>query len=131
MGLIDGIIGMLDGLASGRISAQQVAFLRDQIKALAEEIADLKEENAKLMGQAADLTRQLNEARTPQEFIEYRGALFRRGPDGEFEIDAYCRFCKIPMISLMGVTPFTCDGCGRGINFTGSDIRGIIAKLPR
>jgi hypothetical protein len=129
MGLTEGLLGMLDGLAGGRLSAQQIALLRDQMQALAVEREKLKEENANLISQLAELNRELERARTPDEYVEYRGALFRRRPDGQTEVDVYCRFCKIPMVSWHDQTAFTCSSCHKSVGFGGDELTGILRKI--
>jgi hypothetical protein len=71
-------------------------------------------------------------AQKPPEFVEHRGAIFKRKPNGGYFDDVLCRGCHNPMVSLMDEGPFRCQPCGISVNFNGHDLhRKILAELPQ
>jgi cell division protein FtsB len=60
-------------------AAEQVRALEKQIEDLKREVAPLKEENGRLKAQLAAKSRD-------EQFVEHRGALFKRKPEGAYHL---------------------------------------------
>lgn len=129
MSIFDAVGSLLGSLPLNEVLRERFALVQDQIKGMETELVNLKAENAQLKKENAKLKEELLVNSESQDFIESRGALFKRIPSGGFDPDAYCKFCRIPMVSLQGYLPFKCTSCNRTVNFTGRDLRGIVSKL--
>src|SRR4051794_29856837 len=84
------------------------ATLRLQAQALVKQVADLQAENATLKKRVSDLQAQIASNTVSDEFVECRGALFKRKPGGGYHNAVYCPDCHGPKMSLMDEIPFGC-----------------------
>jgi hypothetical protein len=107
------------------------AVLRLQAQALEKKVAELEKKCAGLESQVSSLKQELSAKTIPTEFIEHRGALFKRRPNGGYDDDVRCRVCKQPMVSFIGESPFHCEQCGVTVNFNGSDLPRLLLEIKR
>lgn len=108
----------------------------DVLRSLEKKVQAVVQENGSLQERLADAVKRAQTAESkiaaqpaPNDFVEYRGALFKRR-DGKLDPDAYCPQCEIPMTSLMGDVPFRCSRCKTTVNFTGRDLNRFIHEIP-
>ena len=99
-------------------------------QALEKQVAELQQENAGLKKRVADLQAQVVSKTMLDEFVECRGALFKRKPTGGYHNAVFCPDCRGPMMSLMDELPFNCHKCKRAVGFTGHDLREVMKELP-
>ncbi len=130
MGLLDAIEKLINERGSAAIMRERLALIREQAQVLEKQIAQLQQENAALKDRVSDLERQVSSAAASAEFIECQGALFKRKPTGGYHLAVYCPRCRGPMISLEDEIPFHCGPCGVSVNFTGRNLRSVMAELP-
>jgi hypothetical protein len=64
-----------------------------------------------------------------ENFVEHRGALFRRLPNGEFDRTCVCPACMTALDGFQGVRPFACPGCNLDFDFTCYDVDEMLAEL--
>jgi hypothetical protein len=64
------------------------------------------------------------------EFVEARGALFKRKPGGGYHEVVYCPSCKMPLSSFGGEFPYVCDKCQVCLDFFLKDVPTILKELP-
>lgn len=132
MGIFD-LITQVDNLIKDRAAAavlqERVNLLRDQVEILMKENESLKQQLVELESYRQEAARQLERQRTSAEFVEHRGAFFKRSASGKFIDEAYCPTCAIPMSSLQDALPFRCSQCKRTVNFRGTDLKRIIAEI--
>lgn len=126
---IQEVLAVLDGMAGGRVQQERIAFLHDQYEAIVKELVKSQEENARLKEEAGDLCRQIEENSVPKNFIEHRGVLFQRRPNGQVEDTVYCPRCKTPMANFMAAMPFTCGSCPARSGFNGGRLHEILREM--
>jgi hypothetical protein len=104
------------------------AVLRLRAQALEKKIGELETENARLVKRVAELERQVLSSTSATEFVEHRGALFKRKIGGGYSDQPYCFVCKKPLSSHMGMLPFICF-CGYSVGFSGAELRDVMRDL--
>jgi hypothetical protein len=106
------------------------AALRLKAQALEKQVAELQQENASLKKRVAEFQAQIASKTALEEFVECRGAFFKRKPTGGYHNAVFCPDCRGPMMSLMNELPFNCHKCKRSVGFTGNDLREVMGELP-
>jgi hypothetical protein len=131
MDLVTAIDKLITEHGSASILRDHLALLRDQAKVLEKENTDLKKRVSELETLSSDLASQLHSKTKREEFIEYRGAAFRRMPDGSFDETALCPHCHKGMTSLMGQINYRCGKCSHSASFKESDLSSILAEVRK
>lgn len=124
---------LLDALASVPLNAvlrERLDRAGDEEKALHDRIRALEEENAHLKKDVENLTRQVQEQSAASEYIECRGAIFKRKPGGLYEGVVYCPGCRKPAACLP-TQMVACGGCGWVWKLKSNAIHGCISELER
>jgi hypothetical protein len=104
---------------------------RDRITALERELMQLRREVGLLRGLVGELDRKVSAAATHEEFVEYRGALFRRKITGGFHEEVFCPSCREPMRSPQNELNFNCRSCQTWVNIKGHELPEVMDKLRR
>jgi hypothetical protein len=104
-------------------------LIREQAQLTEAENARLRDENQRLQRRVLELEAQVNARRQLDEFVECRGALFKRKPTGGFQEAVYCPRCRGPMMSLQSAVPFRCAPCKVSVNFTGRELQAVMQEL--
>lgn len=108
------------------VARERIALAEQKYELLERENETLKLENVRLKGELEALRRQVPST----EWVEARGVLFKRRPDGRFEQDAYCPSCKLVLSTFREeVFPPQCSQCKMRAPFFKSEIPEIIASL--
>jgi regulator of replication initiation timing len=128
--LLDAINKIITEHGSADVLDKHLAFVRDQAIALDKQVSQLQLENATLKQRVAHIEHEASSRAAEQEFVECRGALFKRKPGGGYHMAVYCPRCHMPMVSLMDHTPFNCGACRVGVSFTGLQLRAVMRELP-
>lgn len=127
------LIEYLDKLVTERGSAaildKHLAFVREQAQALEKQVDELQRANTTLNQRVADLEAQMASNIVPDQFVEHRGALFKRHPQGGYHEAVYCPSCRGPMMSMQTLLPYQCR-CGVSVDFTGNDLKSVMRGLP-
>ena len=123
----------IDSFRTSGVQAERIALLKDQLEALAKRVVELEAENAKLQTENAKITEELSRHRVAAEFVEYRGALFRREEPGLYGKDPICPKCHAltapPAIRRFGALYQCTDRtCGRRAAFGPGDLPSVIAE---
>ncbi len=106
------------------------AGLRLQVQALEKKVVELETENAALKKRVAQMESQALTHARAGEFVEHRGACFKRKPDGDGYIDTpYCGVCQKPMSSSQRMLNYRCM-CGHVADFTGRQLSEVMRGLP-
>ena len=114
---------------SAAILRERIVALKETMEQLVQDNDHLREELNREKEKCDELQRQLDENSVPEDFTEHRGVLFRRMENDEFQDEAYCPNCKIPMVSAHDLMNFRCSDCKRLANFTGMDLPKIMKEL--
>jgi hypothetical protein len=108
------------------VARERLALADEKYESLGRENETLKLDNARLRRELEALRSSI--PRT--EFVESRGVLFKRKPDGTFGPDAYCPDCERVLSTFEeSVFPPSCSRCRFQAPFFKCDIQAIIAEL--
>src|SRR2546430_1402537 len=98
---------------SAAILRERLALLADQAKAQEKELAATQERVTELERENARMKAQLAASAHSAQFVEHRGALFKRKQDGTFHLAVYCPICRKPTGSPHPEIPYSCtEACG-------------------
>ena len=114
---------------SSTILKERLELINDKYEILENKLANADKENELLKEQLATLKQKLTSQKKELEFIEYKGAKFKRMPSGAFEESPYCLKCDGGMFSLGGSLPFVCGSCGSTANFKGTQLKSVINEV--
>ena len=124
------LLDLLSNIPTVPVLKERIALIREQAQALEKQIEKLESEVAALKKQNAELHAQLAAKSRAEEFVEHRGALFKRKPEGGYHLAVYCPICHKPTGAIDDQIPFACTNhCGWMGSFTPRDLLKIIAEL--
>ena len=110
----------------------QPVSIQDRYNALVEENETLKKRCAALEQQCAELLRQTATEMESEQFVDYRGAKFRRLPDGTFDQQVYCPKCRNPMATPTEVfLPYRCAPCHYLSPLKGFSFPAVLEEVPQ
>ena len=112
----------VDGAERTRQTAQSTA-------ALERDLAVLKREVVALRQVVAELERKVAKAIAPDEFVEYRGGLFKRKEGGGFHEGVFCPSCHEQMKSPQNELNFNCRSCQSWVNIKGHELPEVMEKV--
>ena len=116
---------------SATILKDRLELVKDQAKILEDENAGLRQEVAELRAEVSMLESKLAAAEKEDEFVEHRGALFKKKPGGGYHQAAYCPTCKTPMGGRpSSPLPMLCGKCQSVTPFRARELNRILAQLP-
>ena len=127
MGLLEAINKLISEHGSASILRERLEFLGEQAQALEKKVAELEAENAKLKKCVSHLESELATKTWTEEFVEHRGALFKRKPGGGYHLAVYCPTCK-KSCSSNHTLPYDCS-CGWSADFAGWQLQSVINEL--
>lgn len=130
MALGKDLLGLVGTLATNDVLRERLALAATQAEGLEKEKARLEARVAQLEGQLEAALQNLGSARKAEEFVEHRGAMFKRS-GGSYAKAVYCPICKNSVASMEQVLPYHCGRCHWMADFTGSDLERVMAELPR
>lgn len=129
MGLGELIQTLINEHGSSAILRERLLLLQDRVKALEDEMLAAKAKIRQLTEKNVQLEQDLAAVRTPDEFVEHRGALFKRKGSGGYHQAVFCPDCRGAMFAVDPEMPFYCQKCHRGAPFTGNDLPAILREL--
>jgi ribosomal protein S27E len=129
MGLFDLVDRYIQERGSSAVLDKHLAFIRDQAQALEKQVEKLEAENASLKEQLGQYQGQLQAQSRGDEFVEHRGALFKRKPEGGYHLAVYCPHCRNSAFAF-GHLPYSCKRCHWNADFSKGDLQKIMAELP-
>jgi len=117
---------------SAAILRERLALLADQAKAQEKLLADSQRRVTELEQENSQLQQKLAATERAEEFVEHRGALFKRKPDGSYHHAVYCPLCHKPTGSLIDEMVYSCtESCGWVGTFTPRDLPKVMSELPK
>lgn len=129
MGAIADILSALLGDVSvTAVQRERLALAKDRVEVLEQENVRVVKENDRLKRRNTELEAEIAEGAKSKEFVEHRGAMFKRKSGGGYHQAVYCPSCFLPMSSLQGVLPYHCS-CSVAVDFTGNDLKGVMLEL--
>ena len=135
--ILSDIISKLEQLitehGSAAVLKEHVALLKTKAALFEKDIEELKKENAKVIKENAELKQELARQHKSEEFVEARGALFKRLPSGGYSETPYCPNCHETMFYFQSVFPYECSNqaCGHIANFKGAELHHVLDDLPK
>ena len=131
MGALSDIISKLADIPTIAVLRERVAFAAEQAKALEKKVEQLERENAALKEENRRLKAELAAKTREEQFVEHRGALFKRKPEGGYHLAVYCPLCHNPTSAVVDEIPYACTNkCGWVGTFTRRELQKIMAELP-
>ena len=112
------------------MDAPTLAAAHERLAQARDLLEQMEGDNEQLRAEVKDLKRELA-ARPPIEFVEHRGALWKRLTDGSFARDAYCPKHRTALSSQGGHTMCTLDKCGFEAPFFAREIATVHASIPK
>jgi hypothetical protein len=109
-------------------SDKPAAYIKTLRSFIDESKVNLKATSSNRKRQNRKLTQKNTELK--DEFVEARGALFKRKPGGGYHETVYCPSCKMPLSSFGGDFPYSCDRCKVHLDFFLQDLPTILKGLP-
>lgn len=119
---------ILQGIPVNAVLRERIELAAERLKAAEEKNVELQKKVTALEKDNRKLKNQVSEKAKLNEFIEHRGALFKRKGANGYHNAVFCRKCKGTMISLEGVLPYSCD-CGACVDFTGNQLASVMGEL--
>jgi len=129
---ISSVQGALEGIQTVAILKERLALIRDQLEIARQSVIELEKENAALVEENNELREATDRQESQQEFVEYRGALFKPLAGGGYSPDPFCLDCHAVMFSFEDLFPFECgnSSCGKKVRFTGEQLDEVMHELP-
>ena len=131
MGLLNLIEKAINEHGSAAIMRGRLGLIKKQAEAVEKQLVDSQKENATLKVKTTELESQIAYWTKKDEFVEGRGALFKRKPEGGYYVCVYCPKCFGPMSSLANEIPFNCGVCHTKVGFTGKELSKVMGELPK
>ncbi|MEJ1396383.1 MAG: hypothetical protein RPU52_02480 [Candidatus Sedimenticola sp. (ex Thyasira tokunagai)] len=125
------LVASLGNVQSADVLRERVALISDQLELLKQRVIDLEEENTGFMKENDKLKQEIARQLVSEEYVEHRGALFKRKPSGGYAETPVCPVCRRSMWCFQKSLPYECsdDACRHPADFTGRDLPGILAAL--
>ena len=117
-------------IPTNSVLRERVALLKDQAEAMEKRLKDLEQENTNLRSRIAEFEDGEAEKALSADFVEHRGASFKRKPGGGYERAVFCPVCHRSTFSLGKVLPYSCDKCQWGADFNGMELDEVLKELP-
>jgi len=132
MSLLGDIQTLIVEHGSASILRERLLLIQDQAKVLEKQVEELQGKVSALEQANRQLQGQLAAKSSAEEFVEHRGALFKRKSDGTYHLAVYCPICHKPTGGLSPSFPISCtDQCGWIGTFQVKDIPKMIEELPK
>ena len=130
MGAVSDILSKLADIPTNAVLRERLAFAAEQAKALEKKVEQLESENTALKKENSRLKAELSAKAREEQFVEHRGALFKRKPDGTYHEAVYCPLCQKPTGSLIDEMVYSCtESCGWVGTFTPRQLQKVMAEL--
>jgi hypothetical protein len=131
MGIVNDIQKLIAEVGTSSVLRERLLMLKDRLLEAEEEKLSLQRTIRDQEQELSDLRQQLEKKVTEDQFVEHRGALFKRKPSGSYHRAVYCPHCLTSIASMEGFTPFYCERCSFMTNFNGIELPGILEELER
>jgi hypothetical protein len=119
----------VNAVSAANLTRGKLRAVQDRAQSLEKQVVHLQEENLLLRQRIAQLEQGIPTRSEWDEFIEHRGALFKKRDRGGYDLGVYCPSCRGLMISFGAIMPFACN-CGAEVDFSGRDLHTVINELP-
>jgi regulator of replication initiation timing len=114
---------------SAAILKEHVTLLKAKLDMLKDEFSKLEKENSQLKQRVSELERQVAGEAELNQFVEERGALFKRKVGDGYHNAVYCPRCHKSTSPFPPGAEFNCV-CGWASSFTEDELPRIISRLP-
>ena len=109
---------ILKDIPTNAVLRERIIMAETEIERLGKENTELKTEKTHLLEENKKLMDELSKMKaSAKHFVEYRGAKFRKLPDGTYDKTVvYCQHCESPMAAKSSANQFECK-CGLNTDF--------------
>lgn len=128
------LIASLGNTQSAAALRERLALANDKFLLVKQRVEELEQENAALVSHRDELVTRLAGQEEKKKFVESRGALFERLPEGTYSETPRCPECRRTMWCFeRNAFPYECtnDACGQKTDFLGRELDRVIAALPK
>lgn len=99
------------------------------------ELAETKNRLSGIVMENTNLKEQVHALESRQgksgQFIDYKGASFKRLTSGGFEESVYCSECKAGMATIDDDDPFACGKCGGFSGFNSGKLKDVLLEVHK
>lgn len=127
---IKSAIGALSTVQSNEVLRERIAFIYEQIEVVQKANEAAVKELAEAKAKNIELEKEIAAYRAKDEFVQHRGAAFRKNPSGGYIDAVYCPNCLKQVGSGFDDFPFHCGSCGWTSSFEGREKDSVIKSLP-
>lgn len=123
-------VGAFSTVQSNEVLRERIAFVYEQIDVIQKASEATVKELAEVKAKNIELEKEIAAYRAKDEFIQHRGAAFRKDPSGGYVRAVYCPNCLKQVGAGISSFPFQCGTCGWRSEFRGGALTHIINSLP-
>jgi len=131
MGLLDSLQNLINEHGSSTILRERLLLIKEESDKLTNDCRRLEVELAKCKEENIQLRKQLEAQAVTQQFVEYRGAFFKRRSSGAYDPTVYCPMCQAPLGSFEDFFPYECERCNIELDFNGKQLPQILKELSK
>lgn len=126
------LIATLGDLESPTALEEYVAALRNKLQRVKDRVEALEQENARLLKRLCERKHQHAQQESAAQFVEARGALFKRLAWGGYEETISCPVCHRTMWCFHNAFLYECSdpSCGHKADFSGAELNAVRSSLP-
>lgn len=129
MGLFELVRELINEHGSSTVLRERLLLLQDKAAKVEEELRDCKARLAEALEEQAQHGARPKEPASPAEYVEYRGAAFKRKFGGGYDDCPVCPRCFHGMASVAGLHNYRCVPCDHRADFTGTRLPQILREM--
>lgn len=105
------------------------AVLRIECERLLQRNLEIEKEVAKLNAVIAEQDKRLAEYAAKEQFVEFRGVLWRKLESGRYATDPVCPVCRVVLWQCEDLLPFRCSICKFKSPFLRGELTAVFERL--
>ncbi len=129
MSIAKELVDLARDAASLPVLRERILLLKEKVEMLEKEVKQLKKEKILREKENADLKNQVLGYSESEEFVEHRGALFKKKPGGGYHLAVYCPNCHKSTSNFERNIVFRCSSCDWCSSFKGDDFKKVFMEL--
>lgn len=130
MGVLSDFNDLLTGIPVNAVLRERINLFKDKLQILEEQKAHLIEELNSLRQSLAEAKKQLAAYAVTEQYLEHRGAAFKRKAGGGFHAAVYCPACHVSTAPFPPGAEYNCSRCNWHSQFVEADLGKILKELP-
>lgn len=123
------VTSTISGIESAEVLRERLAFVLDQMREIEKVAIESEEKISEQEKRIHELERELARYRASEQYVEHRGALFKRKPGGGYADIVYCPKCQSSLGSLDPQMAFRCRPCEWRTSFLSGELGSVLREL--